>query len=139
MFKKVNAKEKVLGWYSTGPKIRPCDLDINELLRRYTNEPILCIIDVNPTDNLEIPTQAYISVENAVEAQGTSRRTFAHVSTEIGAEEAEEVGVEHLLRNIHDTSISSLTDQVQSKLASLYSLTNRIQDIQKCTHEHKKV
>lgn len=26
MFKKVNAREKVLGWYSTGPKIRPADI-----------------------------------------------------------------------------------------------------------------
>lgn len=126
MFKKVSAREKVVGWYSTGPLIRPSDLEINELIRRYTPEPILCIIDVNPKDNLEIPTQAYISVENAPEAQAVSRRTFAHIPSEIGAEEAEEVGVEHLLRNIHDTTQSSLTDQVQQKLASLHSLKNRM-------------
>lgn len=131
MFKKVNAREKVVGWYSTGPLIRPSDLEVNELMRRYTAEPILCIIDVNPKDNLEIPTQAYISVENAPEAQAISRRTFAHIPSEIGAEEAEEVGVEHLLRNIHDTSQSTLTDQVQGKLASLHSLKNRMLDIYK--------
>ena len=129
MFKKVSAREKVVGWYSTGPLIRPSDLEINELMRRYTPEPILCIIDVNPKDNLEIPTQAYISVENAPEAQAVSRRTFAHIPSEIGAEEAEEVGVEHLLRNIHDTSQSTLTDQVQQKLASLHSLKNRMADM----------
>jgi 26S proteasome regulatory subunit N8 len=129
MIKKVNSREKVVGWYSTGPLIRPSDLEVNELMRRYTPEPILCIIDVNPKDNLEIPTQAYISVENAPEAQAVTRRTFAHIPSEIGAEEAEEVGVEHLLRNIHDTSQSTLTDQVQSKLASLRSLRNRMLDI----------
>lgn len=131
MFKKVNAREKVVGWYSTGPLIRPSDLEVNELMRRYTPEPILVIIDVNPKDNLEIPTQAYVSVENAPEAQAASRRTFAHIPSEIGAEEAEEVGVEHLLRNIHDTSQSTLTDQVQSKLASLHSLKNRMLDMHK--------
>jgi hypothetical protein len=34
MFKKVNAKEKVIGWYSTGPKIRASDLEVNELIRK---------------------------------------------------------------------------------------------------------
>ena len=31
MFKKVNTKEKVLGWYHTGPKLKPSDLSIHEL------------------------------------------------------------------------------------------------------------
>merc|ERR1719198_1332310 len=35
MFKKVNQKERVVGWYSTGPKIKPSDLNIHELFRRY--------------------------------------------------------------------------------------------------------
>lgn len=97
----ITAKEKVIGWYSTGPKIRPADLgmsvlsvcaelqswlltllpinamacsfcfvccaEINELIRKYTSNPVLCIIDVNPQDELEIPTEAYISVENVPE------------------------------------------------------------------------
>lgn len=126
MFKKVNAKEKVLGWYSTGPKIRPSDLKINEMMRKYTAEPILCIIDVNPQDDLEIPTQAYVSIENAPEQQSVARRTFRHIPSEIGAYEAEEVGVEHLLRNISDTTVSTVADQVQAKLASLHSLKKRM-------------
>jgi 26S proteasome regulatory subunit N8 len=31
MFRKVNPKKRVVGWYSTGPNIRPCDLEIHEL------------------------------------------------------------------------------------------------------------
>jgi len=131
MFKKVNAKEKVLGWYSTGPKIRGSDLQVNELIRRYTAEPILCIVDVNPKDNLETPTAAYISVENAPEQQSVAKRTFRHIPSEIGAYEAEEVGVEHLLRNITDTSSGSVADQVKAKLASLHSLKKRMEQINK--------
>jgi len=116
----------VIGWYSTGPKIRPSDLQINELIRRYTAEPVLTIIDVNPTDDLEIPTAAYISIENAPEQQSTARRTFKHIPSEIGAYEAEEVGVEHLLRNISDTTVSTVADKVQAKLASLHSLKKRM-------------
>lgn len=129
MFKKVNAKEKVIGWYSTGPKIKACDLEINELMRRYTAEPVLCVIDVNPKTDLEIPTKAYMSVENAPELQTKSRRTFSHITCEIGATEAEEVGVEHLLRNIRDINVGTITDQVQSKLASMLSLKTRMLDI----------
>ena len=31
MFKKINAKEHVVGWYSTGPKLRESDLEIHDL------------------------------------------------------------------------------------------------------------
>jgi 26S proteasome regulatory subunit N8 len=129
MFKKVNAKEKVVGWYSTGPKIRPSDIDINELMRRYTPEPVLVIIDVNPKDDLEIPTSAYISIENRPEEQSKAERTFSHITCEIGATEAEEVGVEHLLRNIRDTTLSTVSDQVQAKLSSLLSMKKRMEEM----------
>jgi 26S proteasome regulatory subunit N8 len=35
------AREKLVGWYSTGPKIRASDLDINTVFRRYTT-PDVC-------------------------------------------------------------------------------------------------
>ena len=36
MLRKVSANEKILGWYSTGPKIRPADLEIHEnVFRRF--------------------------------------------------------------------------------------------------------
>jgi len=129
MFKKVNAREKVLGWYSTGPKIRPADIEINEMFRAYTTDPILCIVDVNPKGELEIPTQAYVSVESKPSDASVSRRAFQHVLSEVGAYEAEEVGVEHLLRNIRDTTESSMTDQVRAKVSSLKALRNRLQDM----------
>jgi len=127
MFKKINAKEKVVGWYSTGPKIRPADLEINELIRKYTAEPLLIIIDVDPKDNLEIPVEAYLSVENVPEKKSKNRRTFKHLPAEIGAYEAEEVGVEHLLREIRDTTGSSIADKVSAKVNSLKGLHKRLQ------------
>jgi 26S proteasome regulatory subunit N8 len=50
-----------------------------------------------------------------VSADGTSSMAFEHIESQIGAVEAEEVGVEHLLRDIHDTSVSTLTTQVSSR------------------------
>lgn len=62
MFKKVNAREKLVGWYHTGPKLRASDLEINELLKRYTPNPLLVIIDVQPKES-GVPTDAYFAVE----------------------------------------------------------------------------
>ncbi len=62
MFKKVNAREKLIGWYHSGPKLRASDLEINELFKRYTANPLLVIIDVQPKE-AGVPTDAYFAVE----------------------------------------------------------------------------
>lgn len=127
MMRKVNANEKILGWYSTGPKIRTADLDIHELFRRYHSNPIFVIIDVNPTE-VGIPTKAYVSKEEVTEENKVENR-FQHIPSIIGALEAEEVGVEHLLRDVKDTNISTLATRINNKLASLKSLTSRLQEM----------
>jgi 26S proteasome regulatory subunit N8 len=129
MFRKVNAREKIVGWYSTGPKICVGDLDVNELIRSYCENPALVIIDVKPKD-LGLPTEAYISVEEPRE-DGAVVRTFEHLPSEINAADAEEVGVGHLLRDIQDGSVSSLTTEVISKLAALKSLHSRLSELHK--------
>ena len=106
MFKKVNASEKLVGWYSTGPKIRPGDLQVDALVRRYALNPVMVIVDVKPKA-LGIPTEAYHAVEEIREGQQQTW-TFKHVPSEIGAMESEEVGVEHLLRDVKDMTISTL-------------------------------
>ena len=55
----------------------------------------MVIIDVKPKE-LGIPTEAYYAVEEVIEGQQL-QWTFKHFPSEIGATEAEEVGVE--LRN----------------------------------------
>lgn len=79
----------------------------------------MVIVDVNPRDDLEIPTTAYITVESRPDEHSKSRETFVHIPCEIGANEAEEVGVEHLLRNIRDNTGGTMSDAVIAKLNSL--------------------
>ncbi|XP_026676137.1 26S proteasome non-ATPase regulatory subunit 7 [Diaphorina citri] len=62
MFKKVNAREKVVGWYHTGPKLHQNDIQINELIRRYCTNSVLVIIDAKPKE-LGLPTEAYRVVD----------------------------------------------------------------------------
>eukprot|EP01111_Echinosteliopsis_oligospora_P000962 TRINITY_DN1120_c0_g1_i1.p1 TRINITY_DN1120_c0_g1~~TRINITY_DN1120_c0_g1_i1.p1 ORF type:complete len:332 (+),score=106.39 TRINITY_DN1120_c0_g1_i1:73-1068(+) len=128
MFKKVNARENVIGWYSTGPKIRPADLEINELMRRYTPNPAMVIIDVAPKD-LGIPTKAYVSIEEVNPETQETRMAFQHIPSEIGALEAEEVGVEHLLRDVKDATISTLATRIHDKLSSMKSLISHLREM----------
>ena len=62
MFKKVNAREKIVGWYHTGPKLHPNDIAINELIKNYNPNPVLVIVDAKPKD-VGLPTDAYIGIE----------------------------------------------------------------------------
>ena len=157
MCRKVNVREKLVGWYTTGPKIRAGDLQarvppsarsarsgpgsrgsdshpnardrsqIDRLVRRYTSKPVMVIIDVQPK-KLGIPTEAYFAVEEVIEGQQL-QWTFKHVASEIGATEAEEVGVEHLLRDVKDMTISTLSNQITQKLSSLQGLASRLQEV----------
>merc|ERR1719198_1851683 len=129
MFKKVNAKERVVGWYHTGPKIRPSDLSIHELYRRYCPEPVLVVMDVQPKES-ELPMEAYYSIQEQTSDQ-VFKRTFQHVPSIVGAFEAEEVGVEHLLRDIKNASASTLAVRVGDKIAALKGLAVRLGEISK--------
>ncbi|KAH6563302.1 hypothetical protein BASA50_002387 [Batrachochytrium salamandrivorans] len=128
MFKKVNAREKMVGWYHSGPKLRPSDLEINEVFKRYNPNPTLVIIDVHPSD-LTIPTDAYMAVEEIHDDGTAATKTFVHIPSSIEAEESEEIGVEHLLRDIKDTSVSTLSTQITSQINSLKSLHVHLHEI----------
>lgn len=58
----VNAREKIVGWYHTGPKLHPNDIAINELIKKYNSNPVLVIVDAKPKD-VGLPTDAYIGIE----------------------------------------------------------------------------
>ena len=107
--------------------------------------PVFCIIDVRP-DRKSIPTTAYKMVEE-VEGSGNSgnsnsggggggsnkkkevRKSFAHVPSRIGAMEAEEeVGVERLLRDINDPTISTVASLIKAKTGGLASLTDKLNE-----------
>ncbi|KAL6526833.1 26S proteasome non-ATPase regulatory subunit 7 A [Orobanche gracilis] len=133
MFRRINAKEHVVGWYSTGPKLKENDLNIhglfNDVSEPYVPTPVLVIIDVQPKE-LGIPTKAYYAVEEVKEnATQKSQKVFVHVPSEIAAHEVEEIGVEHLLRDVKDTTISTLATEINGKLAALKGLDARLKEI----------
>jgi hypothetical protein len=163
---------------------------------KYSLAPVLVIVDVRP-DTEGLPVAAYQSIESfnlatAAGASGSSAanggaasaadvaavRTFAHVSSEVGAYEAEEVsapaaaamaggaddgvgsrrrvatqqlrafsplhpcyrpfprvrqvGVEHLLRDINDPSVSTLAGEARHKLVREPRASNSSSSVANC-------
>lgn len=124
MFKRVNSRERIVGWYSSGPKLKKNDIDIHSLFYQYHTEPVCCIIKVSE-ESSDLPTKAYCGVD-VVQSDGRHSKEFAHVASHIVASEAEEVGVEHLLREVENISLSTLTTEVKRKSSSLDGLTQRL-------------
>ncbi|OLY80374.1 26S proteasome regulatory subunit rpn-8 [Smittium mucronatum] len=125
MFKKVNIREHLIGWYHSGPSLQPIDLEINELFKKYTPNPVLVVVNV-AQEKIGLPTKAYFAVERIHDDGTATTKNFEHVSSEIGAEEAEEIGVEHLLRDVKGTSLGSLTQRLAMQIESLKSLSERL-------------
>ncbi|EGA72988.1 Rpn8p [Saccharomyces cerevisiae AWRI796] len=116
MCKKINAKEKLIGWYHSGPKLRASDLKINELFKKYTqNNPLLLIVDVKQ-QGVGLPTDAYVAIEQVKDDGTSTEKTFLHLPCTIEAEEAEEIGVEHLLRDVRDQAAGGLSIRLTNQL-----------------------
>jgi 26S proteasome regulatory subunit N8 len=61
MMRRINGREKIIGWYSTGPEIRKNDIDIHEILRRYNTSAVFIIIKVNDEKQTSLPVESYFS------------------------------------------------------------------------------
>lgn len=131
MHQKINYKEVIVGWYSSGPKIRPHDIEINDVFRKYTPSPVFCVIDVSDkTETLGIPAEAYVMKEE-VDIDGQLIKTFEKLPTSIRASLPEQIGVEYLLRDIDEVSNSTLVKQANDKVTSIKALISRLSDIRK--------
>lgn len=130
MCKKINAKERVIGWYHSGPKLKASDLQINDLFKKYAvgNNPLLLIVDVKQ-QGVGLPTDAYMSIEQVKDDGTSTEKTFLHLPCSIEAEEAEEIGVEHLLRDVRDQAAGNLSVRLTNQLKSLKGLQSKLNDI----------
>ena len=130
MFQKINSKEKIVGWYSSGPKIRPHDIEINEVFRKYCDKPVFVIIDVQEKkESLGIPAESYIMKEE-VDQDGQLIKTFFKLNTSIEASLPEQIGVEFMLKDINDPNrIGSVSKIINDKEQSLRALIKKLTEI----------
>ena len=69
----------------------------------------LVVIDVSTNrQDSGLPTEAYVAVDTVREDGKPVEKTWKHLASAVGAEEAEEVGVEQLLRDVHNPTAGSL-------------------------------
>lgn len=109
MFRKINAKEKLLGWYTTRSKSN--DIEIHQIFKNYADNCVLVVVDPEHTDPLALPTEAFKEIQT-VNEDGSIRKVFRHVESTVEAFEPEEIGVESLLREIKSISLNSLAQDV---------------------------
>lgn len=128
MFKKINIKEGVLGWYVTGSSFKPHDLEINEIFASYAPRPVLITCDVNSKRQFDLPTKAFFA-EEYVDDKGFIARAFKSIACKVEAFETEQVGVEHLIRELKDLNMDSLQSKLHAKVQSLVALQKKTQVI----------
>lgn len=107
-------------------------MDVHQLVSGYCETtPILVICEVKPKD-VGLPVHAYMAVEE-VREDGTerSKQVFMNMPTEVGSTEAEEIGVEHLLRDVKDATVSSLSSKMEEMVTGLKGLRTRLLEM-KC-------
>lgn len=79
MVRKINIKEKVLGWYITGSTFKDHDIEINELFARYCDHPVLIVVNVKGKNPVELPTKAFFS-QQEINENGFLERNFKNIT-----------------------------------------------------------
>ena len=119
---------------------------VRSLISSDTSNSFLVVIDVS-TDRQDsgLPTEAYVAVDTVREDGKPVEKTWKHLASGIGAEEAEEVGVEQLLRDVHNPTAGSLrypfpssvleifmvffSQKITAQLASIRGLLQKLEQI----------
>ncbi|KAH0795325.1 26S proteasome non-ATPase regulatory subunit 7 A [Histomonas meleagridis] len=129
LHRKVTLKEKIVGWYSSKSTVSPNDLDIHQIIKRYTPNPVFITTDVNASDPHEIPVTAFVGAERVRPDGQPIVSSFQNVPTIVDFLEVEEIGVEHLLRDIKDVDMSEIGTTLTNSVHGLAALENRLQGI----------
>ena len=112
LHRKVTLKETIVGWYSSSTTVCTNDLDIHQMMRRYNPDPVFITTDVTASDPNEIPVAAFVGAETIVDFL-----------------EVEEIGVEHLLRDIKDVDMSEIGTTLTNSVHGLAALEHRLNGI----------
>lgn len=118
---------RVVGWYSSGPDIQMNDMLLQMLVAdSFCPNPVYCIVNTD-SHNKGVPVMAYTTVQASV---GTRLLEFRTIPTHLGSEKAEEIGIEHLLRDVTDSTITTLSTQIQERELSVNHLLRILRQIE---------
>ena len=128
MFRKVWARTRIVGWYSSGAEICPSDVAIHESIQSYCEDPVYALINVNPTRE-GMPATCYRIHERKESEDSVPKKSFTPVHTVLASKEAEEIGVDQLIRDLTDTTITSMEGRINEKQNSLTVLARKVQEM----------
>lgn len=130
MLKNVDANETIVGWYSTGSRLKECDKEVQELIADYCENPVFIIFSFQSHVS-GLTFRAYVarnSLGNSIVSNMTQMR-FSNVPSTVEASEVEEIGMEHLLRNIGGVSIRGLSTEIRGAVSNMQNLTRNVYEI----------
>lgn len=119
---RVNPKEVIVGWYSTGGGLVNSDALIQDFYSGQTAHPIHLTVDTTMTND-EIAVKAFLSTSLSL-GEKLIATHFHEIQTEMRMVDADRVGIE-LLRS---QKTSSLPDELDGLQASINKLQAMIDD-----------
>lgn len=128
--KKVSAKERLLGWYKAfipkeGEALGVDEAD-RQLAARLTTAYGAAVLLAVDASGKKTPQAFLYKAEEGI---------LCPLPCALEAEEAEMVGVEHLLRDVSDAPAGLLSTQINRKLDALKSLDNQLDDLEGAIEE----
>lgn len=131
LHKKVTLKERIIGWYSSLATVSPNDLEIHRKMSEYCpdTDPIFLTTDVGASDPHEIPACAFLGAESVRRDGQPITTSFRNIPTSVEFLEVEEIGVEHLLRDIKDVDMSAIGCTLTNSIHGLAALEHRLRAI----------
>lgn len=139
LIKRITLDEKILGWYHTGSYITKLDYEITRFIQTLTETSAIVLVSDLEAD--DTPIRAYTLKNDE----------FVYVNTVFQAEEAEDVGLEHLARdlkrkenkvldglNMYRESLNSILEYLDEVIENGGS--NKIMDeIQECLNDIPRI
>lgn len=127
MQRKVMPKAQIVGWYSSGPTIANNDMLLHTVIAdRFCPNPVYCVVNTD-TQKKGVPVLAY----TATQGREGSALEFRNIPTQLGSTEPEEIGIEQLLRDLSDTTVTTLSSKIadrQLSLAQMETLLGTVED-----------
>ncbi|KAK8789665.1 26S proteasome non-ATPase regulatory subunit [Blastocystis sp. subtype 4] len=125
MQRRINIREKIVGYYSSSNKLNAIDLEIDEMFRKYCPNPVYVTLDIHNQIG-DVPAKAYMTEEIIDRSGREGERMFKQLNVKIEGLPIEEAGVQHVLRGIRDSSVVSIYNQINDKVVSLRGIEDRL-------------
>lgn len=132
--KKLNPKEVVVGWYSTGDSISYTSALIHEEFNRFVKSPVHLVVDTNLTNN-RLTVDTYVGRSLSVDGKEVIAQ-FEKVKSEFHTTEPAKIAVDAMLNGVPDDtkqldSPATMLSEVENLEHSLQQLLELLETVSK--------